>query len=132
MTNCLHPFTSCRLQISTPMCFITSEGTGTYYNFGETKFCIFLYFWHSLHLFTYSPTSVSILSQHNLFAHFWYVESLPRCDAIILDLQLSPIPSWMSWIICWLSFLDLIISLLFQGNSLSLVFTNSLLICNDN
>ena len=63
----------------------------------------------SFHIFC---NIASILCLKGLSAHFWYVESLPRWDAVALDLQLSPIPSWMPWIICCVPSLDLIASLL--------------------
>ena len=44
----------------------------------------------SFHIFC---NIASILCLKGLSAHFWYVESLPRWDAVALDLQLSPIPS---------------------------------------
>ena len=81
-TKCLYPSTSGKLEISIPICFITSEGTGTLCYSGEIKFCILPCFWHISHRFTYSLTSPSMLCQKNLSEHFWYVESRPRCDAI--------------------------------------------------
>ena len=65
----IYPFTSGRLEISTSICFITSEGTGTFCSSGKIKSCIFPCFWHSSHLFTYSP-SASILWQKYRSAHF--------------------------------------------------------------
>ena len=86
----------------------SATGTGTLCSSWEIKFCIFPSSWHRSHLFTYFITSQTYYAK-KVFPHIFGMLSF---FPVALDLQLSPIPSWMSWIICCVPSLDLIASLL--------------------
>ena len=112
-TKCLKPSTSGRLQVSTPICAITLFGTGILFISGEMVFCSLPCLCHSSHFLTYSDTSAKMICQKNLSDTFWYVVSLPRCDAIAFALGFSHKPLWISSIIWRCSSFDFITNLLF-------------------